>query len=157
MLVVSLGVVFGFGPARSQPPPLIDHYLIYQTLQPFTVAPGQVALTDQFGGYHPAPEFTMEAFGNPVDKNGEGILDPVAHLSVWRLMDIATDEFEIGVSDQFGYSVWRVKDAVYLLLPALKNEGGEPPRKDHYLCYRVVEGFPSRSSITATTSPCTNS
>ena len=138
--VVSFVAVSGLSPVDAQPPQLIDHYLIYHTMQPFTAMPGQVALFDQFGGYHPDPDFVMEAFGNPVDKNGEGILDPRAHLSVWRMMDIPTDEFEIGVSDQFGYNIWRVKDAVYLLLPALKNDGGEPPLKDHYLCYTVVDG-----------------
>jgi len=140
LFLVSFVAVFGLGPVNAQPPRLIDHYLIYQTMQQFTVLPGQVQLVDQFGGYLPDPDFIMEAFGNPVDKNGEGILDPQAHLSVYRMMDIPTNVFDIGVTDQFGYNNWRVANAVYLLLPALKNEGGEPPRKDHYLCYQVIEG-----------------
>ena len=140
LLLVSLAAVFGLGPVYAQPPPVIDHYLLYQTLQQFTVLPGQVALIDQFGSYHPDPDFTFSAFGNPVDKNGEGIIDPLAHLSVYRIADIPTPEFLIGVNDQFGYSNWRVANAVWLLLPALKDQPGEPPDKDHYLCYEVIEG-----------------
>jgi hypothetical protein len=140
LFLVSFVAVYGLSSVSAQPPRLIDHYLIYQTMQQFLVVPGQVALTDQFGAYHPDPDFITEAFGNPVDKNGEGILDHQAHLSVYRIHDIPTPVFDIGVTDQFGYNNWRVGNAVYLLLPALKNESGEPPRKDHYLCYEVIEG-----------------
>jgi hypothetical protein len=139
-LLVSLAASFGLAPVQAQPPPLIDHYLIYYTAQQFPVMPGQVALIDQFVSIHPDPDFTMGLFGNPVDKNGEGIIDPQAHLTGYRFNPFATDEFIIGVHDQFGYNVWRVKDPYILLLPALKNEHGEPPHKDHYMCYRVVEG-----------------
>ena len=140
LLLASLVAVFGLSPVHAQPPQLIDHYLIYYTLQLFTVHPGQVQLNDQFGAFYADPDFTLAAFGNPVDKNGEGILDPRAHLTVYRFNPIATNEFIIGVLDQFGYNVWHVKDPYILFLPALKNESGEPPRKDHYLCYQVVEG-----------------
>ena len=137
---VSFVAVFAPGPTHAQTPQVIDHYLIYQVMQPYTVSPGHVQLIDQFGAYDPDTLFSMVAFGNPVDKNGEGILDPMAHLSVYRFPTISTDAFGIGVTDQFGYNYWRVKDAIMLLLPALKDQPGEPPLKDHYLCYQVIDG-----------------
>jgi hypothetical protein len=141
LLLVSMVAVFGLSSVDAQPPRLIDHYLIYHTVQQFSVFPGQVQLIDQFGGYDADSLFTFVAFGNPVDKNGEGILDPMAHLSVYEFPIIPTDVFRIGVTDQFGYNVWWVKEAHYLLLPALKDQpGGGPPEKDHYLCYDVVQG-----------------
>jgi hypothetical protein len=46
----------------------------------------------------------------------------------------------VTATDQFGENDWNVFAAVYLLVPAWKNEsapGTEPPTWNHYLCYEA--------------------
>ena len=109
---------------------------------------GPVRLRDQFGESNHLL-FGLDFFAIPVDKNQEGISDPRAHLSWWRLG--TGTEFQprrVVVQNQFGDYTLDVFEPQYLLNPALKNSGGatigleqiDPlpdDTHDHYKCYRV--------------------
>ena len=70
-------------------------------------------------------------FCNPVDKNGEGIQNPEAHLTCYRLKlgdnDDAEDEgmLDVLVDNQFGEQVVVVDDTQLLCVPSNKI-GFEP-------------------------------
>jgi hypothetical protein len=157
LFFVAFAMVLTAAPANSQdgdPIFSINHYLPYFTPQPITV-PTSLLLRDQFGeSQHSA--LLLERFATPVDKNHEGIIDPLAHLTWWRLLDGTDSPFRrVVVTNQFGVHELGVFDAEYLLAPALKNsDGGTGPPDgsagpgdpgldllDHYKCYKV-EGLP---------------
>ncbi len=61
----------------------------------------------------------------PVDKNGEGIQNPVSHLTCYELEDIDdADEFEpldVAVNDQFGELILTVEDPKFVCVPSTKE------------------------------------
>lgn len=141
LFIVAFALVLSVAPASAQderPIFTIDHYMTYQ-VPPITLAVTLV-LSDQFGeSQHSA--LVLERFSIPANKNDEGIIDPRGHLSWWRLLDGTKSPFRrVIVRNQFGEFELGVKDAAYLLAPALKNPtADEPPidGKDHYKCYDV--------------------
>ena len=82
--------------------PPSEHYKCYQTRQMGIEFPTQqVDLEDQFVTTS-ATVRRPHRFCNPVDKNGEGINDPTAHLMCY---DISEPRFErriVKVENQFG-------------------------------------------------------
>jgi hypothetical protein len=141
-LAVTLALLFVAVPASAQLPGpfVIDHYYVYALNVPITgVFP--MRLTDQFGTADGVAEI-LERFAIPVDKNGEGILDPSLHYTWWRISgDLASPIPLVAVENQFGAHTLNVGNAAYLLNPALKNPlVGEqfPLGKDHYKCYDVT-------------------
>jgi len=162
LFFVAFAMVLSAAPANSQdadPLFTINHYLPYFVPDPITVA-APLLLRDQFGeSNHSA--LVLERFATPVDKNQEGIIDPLAHLTWWRLLDGTDSPFRrVVVTNQFGVEELGVFDAEYLLAPAVKNvngggtpdAGGSGPGDpalgdlDHYKCYRV-EGLPLSHSV----------
>ncbi len=117
-------------------PPGVDHYLVYKVLNPPTfVAP--VELGDQFLPFLNYQTFTLEYFMTPVNKNNEGIIDPVTHYTWWR---ITTHPFgaNVFVSNQFVTDApLAVHQPAFLLNPALKNSppGLPLPVKNHFKVY----------------------
>lgn len=144
VLVAALAISFAAVPASSQPGTVftINHYLVYNDLVPSSISLPLplLRLRDQFGEseHH---DLIMDHLAFPVDKNNEGIPDPLAHLSWWRLLDGTSNPFrEVVVRNQFGDQFLGVFNAEYLLVPALKNpDAAEEPIKDrdHYKCYNV--------------------
>ncbi|HVP39469.1 MAG TPA: hypothetical protein VMS93_09835 [Candidatus Saccharimonadales bacterium] len=124
----------------------IDHYKVYN-LPPSTVTSGMVVtLQDQFGT-EDMTILTLDRFANPVDKNSEGISNPVLHYSWWRLGSLATAQYpvrEVVLSNQFGSGqVIKVQKPIWLLAPALKNVPPPPfsqqiPVANHYKCYEAI-------------------
>ena len=146
LLLAGLLVMVATG-ANAQVNPLWDHYKVYETA-PFPVPPLglPVLLTDQFGPYN-HQVLQLQKFMNPVQKQvatpGGGtypINDPITHYSWWT---ISPQPFSalVAATNQFGDQSLNVHDAVYLLAPALKNQHGSPPQKNHYKCY-LCDGQP---------------
>jgi len=120
-------------------PPGADHYLVYKVLNPPTfVTP--VLLHDQFMA-NTYQTYTMDYFMTPVDKNNEGIIDPITHYTWWKITT-----FQFGatcvLTNQFGPTIpVTVGSTEYLLNPALKSIPPQPPAtgpipiKDHFTVY----------------------
>ena len=87
-------------------------------------APIPVNLVDQFGE-------TLQILEEPamlcvpVDKNGEGIQNPVSHLTCYELEDTDdADEFEpldVAVNDQFGELILTVQEPKFVCVPSTKE------------------------------------
>jgi len=154
LFFVAFAMVLSAAPADAvdeDPIFTINHYWTYLVPEPITVSVN-VLLMDQFGlSQHNA--LLLDRFAIPVDKNGEGIIDPIAHLSWWRFLDGTDSPFRrVVVTNQFGEHELEVFEAEYLLAPALKNpepngdeeDGGsglgdpELGALDHYKCYKVL-------------------
>ena len=124
----------------------LDHYKVYLIEpQPLEL---KVYLQDQFdvdGDFKSVKVRQYERFLNPVDKNGEGIIDKHAHLN-WYFID---PEFpdptrKVTLYNQFGLQTIKIGRAVGLLVPTEKIEPGSefPGRLDHYKVYLVLDGQP---------------
>jgi len=109
-------------PALADPPKDIDHYLCYRVTAYDGPAGIQVKLQDQFGQMvaHAAKPALL---CNPVDKNGEGIQDPAAHLLCYSLTDVEDDpgERKVVTETQFGKTTLTVEGMRNLCLPASKQ------------------------------------
>jgi hypothetical protein len=125
-------------PAQSQDPTFLDnHYLVYLVGGvPYRISvPGPITLDDQWGSSEHAEVF-LEYFANPVDKNGEGIIDESLHQT-WWLIDDPQPGRRVQIENQFGRQTWFVKDGKYLVLPAAKDATAPlpPGTGQHYKCY----------------------
>lgn len=82
----------------------------------------------------------LEQFANPTEKfrldSGQNyaINDPILHYAWWR---ISRQPFNalVTATNQFGDHTLNVYDARFLLNPALKNQQGQPPHRNHYKRY----------------------
>jgi hypothetical protein len=119
------------GPVPGFCQPGVDHYKRYLTQGPSIVGP--FILDDQFGGIV-VDVAVLTRFATPVSKNNQPLLNPQGHQTWWEFAFPQPIRFIIA-RDQFGEHDWMLGDARYLVLPALKNEPGEPPIQNHYLCY----------------------
>jgi hypothetical protein len=115
------------GQVPGPQPESLDHFKCYTTRQLGTkFDPRQVLLTDQFNTER-VNVVRPEAFCTPVDKNGEGINDPTAHLTCYKIRDIGGDEFpkfreqRVDVGDQFGTHSLLLKKTKTLCLPSSKT------------------------------------
>jgi hypothetical protein len=131
-ILLVLALVGVLGSSASGQWPLENHYKVYTLTPPYTFAAPMV-LHDQFGTYT-AQQVLLDKFATPVEKNGEPMVDPVAHQTWWRL-DIPAPGWNIGVENQFGFQSWHVGDVRFLVLPARKFEPGPPLLRNHYLAY----------------------
>jgi len=122
-----------------------NHYKVYRTTPITVVKP--VSLVDQFGPIT-WTDFVLERFANPAEKiHPDGtvfpIIDPIIHQMWWRIHVPQPARTIVGI-DQFGTSQWHLRDAVYLINPALKNVtpdpigGPHPPIWNHYVCYEAL-------------------
>lgn len=96
---------------------VLDHFKCYEAKgDPLDVT---VDLQDQFeaepGVLVKKPVF----FCNPVPKNGEGILDPAAHLTCYEISDDG-EKRDVVVEHQFGAQTLEVKKPKLLCLPSNK-------------------------------------
>lgn len=120
----------------------LDHYHTYKVEQ--LITSGQVVtLRDQFG-VETVPVRYLDQFANPVSKNGEGIQDPLTHLS-WWVIDYPEPERRVLMHNQFGDQDWKVGNARYLLAPARKSRTQPPTEplptnRNHFKCYEVLSG-----------------
>lgn len=127
-------------------PPGEDHYLVYKVLNPPTFSV-PVTLTDQFI-HADYLTYTLDYFMIPVDKNGEGIIDPQTHYTWWKITPYTFGATCI-ITNQFGnLQPVQVGSPQYLLNPAWKGlpatgpHPGPPPVKNHYVAYDAASPFP---------------
>ena len=141
--LAALGFLFPVAEADAQPDPSnfsINHFNIYLNGQSHPPLLEEVTLTDQFATrVHILG--SIARYGVPVDKNGEGIPDPLAHLTFWQFEDNNPQVFRtVVVRNQFGDYTLNVFSSRYLLAPSLKNNSQPiplPDTHDHYKCYDV--------------------
>jgi len=112
-----------------------DHYTCYMTrAAPF--ARRTVSLVDQFVSTT-ATVVRPLRFCNPADKNGEGIVDPTAHLMCYRLSEPFFTRRTVLVRNQFGDQTLTVVGPESLCNPAEQDGVPSPLGINHYKCYRV--------------------
>ncbi len=114
-----------FGPRdvaiTPQAQPELDHFKCYK-------ARGErvdiiVSLEDQFGLEPGVMVGKPELFCNPVDKDGEGIIDPTAHLTCYKIHDRDKgSKREVLIDNQFGEQTLKVKKPELLCVPSIKTD-----------------------------------
>ncbi len=142
-LALAAATLLAFVPANASAqgtppntPPGVDHYLVYKVLNPPTFT-APIILGDQFIPALNYETFTLEYFMNPVNKNNEGIIDPVTHYTWWRINSHPFGA-NVLVGNQFVTDApLAVGQPEFLLNPALKNDptGGPVPVKNHFKVY----------------------
>jgi len=97
----------------------LDHFKCYEAKgDPVNVT---VDLEDQFGVEPGVLVKKPELFCNPVDKNGEGIRNPAAHLTCYWIKE--KDETRtVRIENQFGEQTLKVKNPELLWVPSEKIE-----------------------------------
>jgi hypothetical protein len=132
-----------------------DHYKLYLSnpIYPYT-GPNPVLLNDQFGSAYHQVQF-LDRWMNPVEKalpEGGifGINEPFLHYTWWRIdAPPPQNQWTVAVTNQFGDQMLNVGDPVYLLNPALKNQTGTLPVRNHYKCY-LCDGLPVNKQVLMT-------
>ncbi len=89
-----------------------------------------VNLVDQFG-VEQVLVGEPELFCNPVDKNGEGILVPTAHLTCYEIEDEEFDERNVDISNQLDDQTLEVEDPELLCVQSEKIAVDEAPEDDN--------------------------
>jgi hypothetical protein len=126
----------------------LDHFKVYQIEA--QQASAQVWLRGQFDeDFRTAFLYLYERFLNPVDKNGEGIIDKDAHLNWYAIEAEFEPTREVSLFNQFGLQTIRIGQAVALLAPAEKVEPGSkfPKKLDHYKVYEVLYAQPVSKNV----------
>jgi hypothetical protein len=136
VLVSALFASLFWGGAGAQIVPE-NHYLVYDVQNVYTVT-AEIRLMDQFNEFQ-TNFIEFDKFANPVEKNGEPILDPNVHQTWWLIDDPVPpgEDRLVGLVNQFGRQDWVVGDGRYLVLPAHKNMPGWPEPWNHYKCYEA--------------------
>ena len=108
-----------------------------------------VNLEDQFGVEPGVPVEEPKLFCNPVDKNGEGIGDPTAHLTGYEIGDDHAERIVI-VSNQFGAGqILQIEDPEILFVPSKKNAVPSDLNLDYFKCYKA-QGVPVNVNVNLT-------
>jgi hypothetical protein len=114
-----------------------DHFKCYKT-RPVPFEQRDVSLVDQFGP-STARVLKVDRFCNPANKNGEGIIDPTAHLNCYKIRESGFQQRDVVLTNQFGEQRVTVLRPESLCLPAVKDLVGELDDLgvNHFKCYRV--------------------
>jgi hypothetical protein len=121
-----------------------DHFECYQAVDLGTprFVRQDVTLADQFETKLTTVMWP-DSFCNPVDKDGEGIDDPNAHLTCYRIKDARgqprLERQDVEVEDQFGELTLTVRKAEALCVPSGKDGGPLAVNLDHFKCYQARE------------------
>jgi hypothetical protein len=108
------------------PFPTVDHYKCYEAKGH---APREtVNLEDQFGKELGVQVGTPAFFCNPVNKNGEGILNPEVHLTCYEIKSDDGRKRDVVVENQFGDQTLTVDKPKLLCVPSGKT--AVVPHKD---------------------------
>jgi hypothetical protein len=115
---------------------VIDHYKCYdaQTKKGTTFIKQSVTLADAFRTVATNAERPV-SLCNPVDKNGEGVDDPSAHLECYKLTDRPFTTRFVAIHNQFGNLTLEVKNPATLCVPSEKNGVSSTLRINHFACY----------------------
>lgn len=127
----------------------LDHFLFYDTVD--HAQDESIRIQTQFDEeMEPVRVRGTRYFANPVSKNGEGIVDPNAHLTWWVMHDPVPDPMRVvNYTDQFGRRRVYLGRKVALLTPTHKSRrGGKfPERLDHYVAFQVLDSTTVNKSV----------
>jgi cysteine-rich repeat protein len=119
-----------------------EHFKLYKintTAGAVPFAPQQVTLEDAFGSR--TLSVLKPAFlGNPVDKQGEGIIDDTMHLECYKTKDGSGSQVipsPVVVRNQFSLHFLTVTKASSLCMPTAKNGVATDLGADRFRCYKV--------------------
>lgn len=101
-------------------PENLDHYKAYPVISGYGIGQN-VNLVDQFLDEDELVLYP-KWFCNPVDKNGEGIINDVDHLVFYELYYMTELNQLITAQDQFGYYDILIEQSYWLGVPSLKLE-----------------------------------
>jgi hypothetical protein len=114
-----------------------DHYKCYKTRQVGGLFGSRdVTLEDQFTATT-SRVHKPRRLCNPVDKDGEGIDDPTAHLMCYKLQEPRGAKQDVVVENQFGVQALTVTRPDSLCIPAEKDGVPSELQIDHFKCYKV--------------------
>lgn len=122
----------------------LNHFKCYKTNVPRGAAglsPRDVTLVDQFESKLTTVIASKLACA-PVDKNGEGIPDPTAHLVCYKIKDTKTrprqpkfEKQDVLVANQFGDQPLTVTTPTVLCVPSERDHQPSALNLDHFKCY----------------------
>lgn len=97
---------------------ILDHFMCYDAkgATPHT----SVELEDTFGKKTDVRVEKPKLFCNPVNKNGEGIKNPEAHMTCYEIKDKRDRKRKLFISNQFGEQPLKVGKAQLLCVPSKK-------------------------------------
>ncbi len=131
----------------------LDHFLFYDTADQRVAERIRVQTQFEVGRDEEPDVIRLTAaalFANPVKKNSEGILDPNAHLTWYRVHDPVPDPMRmVNYRDQFGRRrVCLGRKAGFLAPTQKERRGGRfPEGLDHYVVYQVLESTPVNKTV----------
>lgn len=76
-------------------------------------------------------------FCNPADKDGEGVIDPTAHLTCYQIKELKFARREAVVRDQFGEHTLTYIKPKFLCAPSKRNGVPSALNMDHFKCYKA--------------------
>ncbi|TMA36420.1 MAG: hypothetical protein E6J79_13250 [Deltaproteobacteria bacterium] len=122
--------------------PAVDHYKCYKAVGTSGFTRRPATLVDQFG-----TTFSIvvkpDALCNAVDKNGEGIGDPTAHLECYVITQASSKLRQpAAISNQFGTATSLVMGPRRLCVPSQRDGVPSALNLDHYLCHREARPTP---------------
>ncbi len=133
LLLVEADMLCAPGTKQIQPPPGPDHFQSYPT-SPLIGNDGPIVqIVDQFGSQTTDLGLPIR-FLVPVDKNDEGLGDPISHLTCYQIFDGVAGPAVIS-TNQFGAQPLTLGDPDSLCVPTEKLITPGPVDIDHYKCY----------------------
>jgi len=125
--------------AQAAPP---DHYLCYKGKGKRVI---NVTLADHVDAPGSYASKGLKLHCNPADKEGEGVVDPDSHLTVYKIKGPHLKRSGLEVVNQFGTFFVDTKKADTLMVPASKSLAPAPPpgappagnTPDHYRCLKA--------------------
>ena len=122
--------------------PAVDHFKCYKAVGTGGFARHLVTLVDQFGTSL-SVVVKPDTLCNAVDKNGEGIGDPTAHLECYVISQAGgAPRRPAVISNQFGSETSFVGSPRRLCVPSERNGVASSLNLDHYKCYREGRATP---------------
>jgi hypothetical protein len=151
-LILALAGLLLLTASSSAQPFTGDHYKVYTIPSPSTLGK-IVILKDQFGP-DTAQTKALSHFANPTaktlrDGTNYPIFDTKLHYSWWTLLPLHGVSRTVNVDNQFGGQTLTLAEPFMLWNPALKDNSGPPPVRNHYKCYSCT-GADVRVPVTLT-------
>src|SRR5438552_18864144 len=123
--------------------PAVDHFKCYKAVGTGGFARHLVTLVDQFGTSL-SVVIKPDTLCNAVDKNGEGIGDPTAHLECYVISQAGgAPRRPAVISNQFGSETSLVGSPRRLCVPAERNGVASSLNLDHFKFYRAGRAMPT--------------
>jgi penicillin amidase len=120
-----------------------DHFKCYKVARPQSPDPGLVTLADGFET-RLTRVLRLDSICNPVDKNGEGISDPMRRLACYKVRNEVdgSPRRAISVDDQLSSDTRITTRPRLLCLAAEENGSPATEALDDFKCYRAARPAP---------------